>query len=191
MKRSILILFLLLCALACGAQESTIHLRFKGIPVDGNYETFAQTLIKKGFTLQSTGDDGLMLKGPFMGESDVSVVVIPEPKNGALTSVMAMIDAGHNWQSIENKYRHVVNTYKEKYGEPAETVESFTNDISSDILKLHYLNEGKCDFHSTWQFDYGKIMISIAYIDLTEYIVCLYVNEENAKSYHKAIIDDI
>lgn len=190
MKR-LLIIVLFLVSLVCGAQEQIAHLKFKGIPIEGNYEVFAQTLIKKGFTLQYTGDDGLMLKGPFMGESDVSVVVIPEPKNGALTSVMAMIDAGHNWQSIENKYRHVVNTYKEKYGEPAETVESFTNDISSDILKLHYLSEGKCDFHSTWQFDYGKIMISIAYIDLTEYIACLYVNEENAKSYHKAIIDDI
>ena len=48
MKKALLILLFALLAAVCFGQEAA-HLKFKGIPLDGNYKAFAQKLVQKGF----------------------------------------------------------------------------------------------------------------------------------------------
>lgn len=53
------------------------HLKFKGIPIDGNYKEFAQELIQKDFKQIEATNDGIVLKGNFMATPGVMVLCLP------------------------------------------------------------------------------------------------------------------
>lgn len=56
MKKALLISLFALLAAVCFGQEAA-HLKFKGIPLDGNYKAFAQKLVQKGFKQIDITDD--------------------------------------------------------------------------------------------------------------------------------------
>ena len=190
MKRLIVFAVALLFSIAAFAQD--VHLKFKGIPVDGNYKVFAEKLIQKGFKQKEVTPDGIVLTGNYMAEPEVIVVVYPDPTSKCVSTVAAMIDAGDNWASIERKYYSVVDTYKEKYGEPKEHVEEFDTEYSSsDLFRRSALQEGRCNYKSQWEVEGGSITISLLYLSFDYYVVCAYLDEQNVKALHQTIIDDI
>lgn len=191
MKKSLLIALFLLLSVVCFAQNDA-HLKFKGIPIDGNYKEFAQKLIQKDFKQIESSNDGIVLKGNFMATPEVMVLVYPDPTSKAVSSVAAMIDAGDNWPSIEGKYFDVVDTYNKKYGEPSEHVEKFTTEVhNSDYFRMDALREGRCEYKTQWEVEGGRIVISLAYFDFKYYVVCAYIDELNIKALRQTIIDDI
>ena len=190
MKRILFSVVALLMAIALNAQDA--HLKFKGIPIDGNYKEFAQKLIQKDFKQIEATNDGIVLTGNFMATPGVMVLVYPDPTTKAVSAVSAMIEAGDNWPTIEGKYIDVVETYKEKYGEPTEHVEEFTtNYASSDALRKNALHDGQCNYKSQWEVEGGRIVISLAYFQFNYYVICAYVDEQNIKALRQTIIDDI
>lgn len=189
MKNIIAIITAAILSIVCFGQEA--HLKFKGISIEGNYKAFAQKLIQKGFTQIESSEDGIILSGNFMATPNVMVLVYPDPTTKAVSAVSAMIEAGNNWPSIEGQYYKVVDTYKEKYGAPKEHFESFTSSPSSDWDKKHALYEGQCNYKSQWSVEGGRIIISLVYFQLNNYVVCAYVDEQNEKALRKTIIDDI
>ena len=111
MKRILFTAVAVLMAISLYAQEA--HLKFKGIPIDGNYKEFAQKLIQKDFKQIEVSNDGIVLKGNFMATPGVMVVVYPDPTSKAVSMVSAMIETGDSWAQIEGKYYDVIETYKE------------------------------------------------------------------------------
>lgn len=191
MKKALLITFLSLFTTVCLAQESS-HLKFKGIPIDGEYKAFAQKLVQKGFSLEDSSEDGIVLTGTFMATSEVTVLVFPEPSSKNVFSVSAMIDAGDKWPIIEKKYYKVVDLYKEKYGEPTQHVEEFTVEVhNDDFFKKNALQEGQCNYESLWETDGGRIVVSLSYFQFNYYVICAYVDEQNVKARRQTMIDDI
>ena len=190
MKRIILAIALFLLAVTINAQN--VHLKFKGIPIDGEYKAFAQKLVQKGFKQVDTSSDGIVLVGNFMATPGVMVVVYPDPTSKAVSMVAAMIDAGDNWAQIESKYNDTIGTYKKKYGEPTEHVEEFTTEVyNSDSWRKSALRDGQCDYQTLWEVDGGRIMISPVYFNFKYYILCTYADEKNVKALQQTIIDDI
>lgn len=191
MKKAFLIILLSLYAAFCYAQSDS-HLKFKGIPIDGNYKEFAQKLVQKGFKMVESSQDGILLTGNFMATPSVMVLVYPDPTSKNVSTVSAMIEAGDNWPTIESKYYDVVSIYKEKYGEPSQHVEEFTTEVhNDDYFKKNALRYDQCDYKSLWEIDGGRIVLSLAYFQLNYYVVCAYVDEQNVKALHQTIIDDI
>lgn len=190
MKKVLFTLVALLFALTLNAQDA--HLKFKGIPIDGNYKEFAQKLIQKDFKQIESSNDGIVLIGNFMATSGVMVLVYPDPTSKAVSAVSAMIEAGGNWTTIEGKYYDVVSTYKEKYGEPTEHVEEFTTDVhNDDYFRKNALQDGQCYYKSQWEVEGGRIVVSLAYFQFKYYVICAYVDEQNVKALRQTIIDDI
>lgn len=190
MKRFIIAIVTVLISFILNAQDA--HLKFKGIPIDGNYKEFAQKLIQKDFKQIESSNDGIVLRGNFMATPGVMVLVYPDPTSKAVSAVSAMIEAGDNWATIENKYYDVVSTYKEKYGEPTEHVEEFTADVfNSDSWRLNRLQDGQCNYKSLWEVEDGRIVLSLAYFQFKYYVICAYVDEQNVKALRQTIIDDI
>lgn len=190
MKRILFTAVALLLNIVLNAQDA--HLKFKGIPIDGNYKEFAQKLIQKDFKQIEATNDGIVLTGNFMATPGVMVLVYPDPTSKAVSMVSAMIEGGDNWPTIESKYQDVVTTYKEKYGEPTEHVEEFTADVfNSDSWRLNRLHDGQCNYKSLWEIEGGRIVISLAYFQFNYYVVCAYVDEQNVKALRQTIIDDI
>ena len=180
----------ILVAIALNAQNT--HLKFKGIPIDGEYQTFAKQLVQKGFKQIESSPDGIILTGNFMATPEVMVVVYPDPTSKAVSAVTAFVEAGDNWSAIEGKYYDVVDIYTEKYGKPAEHVEAFTTAVhNNDILQKNALQSGQCNYKSLWEAEGGHIVISLLYFQYKYYVVCAYVDEQNGKALHQTIIDDI
>ena len=190
MKRILFTAVAVLMAISLYAQDA--HLKFKGIPIDGNYKEFAQKLIQKDFKQIEVSNDGIVLKGNFMATPGVMVVVYPDPTSKAVSMVSAMIETGDSWAQIEGKYYDVIETYKEKYGEPTEHVEEFTTEVyNSDSWRKNALQDGQCNYKTYWETEGGRIVISPTYFNFNYYIVCAYVDEQNVKALRKTIIDDI
>lgn len=192
MKRSFLAFSLLLCSLICGAQEITTPLTFKGIPIEGNYHSFAQELVQRGFKQLGVTEDGIVLSGSFMTYSESTVIVYPAANSDIVSLVIALMDAGDKWIDIENRYHSVVNVYKEKYGEPFRVTEDFSGaDYSWDYLKLCALEEGTCRYRTEWHLNGGNISVYLQYHSGSYYVCCAYKDELYDKAMKKAMIDDI
>lgn len=190
MKKGLIVVAAVLLSISALAQ--TEHLKFKGIPIDGEYRAFAQKLVQKGFKQVEVSTDGIVLVGNFMATPGVMVVVYPDPKSKAVSMVSAMIETGDSWAQIESKYNDVVETYKEKYGEPTEHVEEFTTEFyNSDSWRRNALHDGQCNYKTIWDTEGGRIVISPTYFNFNYYIVCAYVDEQNVKALRQTIIDDI
>lgn len=190
MKKILFTAIILLIASVIYAQDA--HLKFKGIPIDGNYKEFAQKLIQKDFRQIEASNDGIVLKGNFMATPGVMVIVYPEPSSKVVSVVSAMIEAGEKWPAIEGKYNDVVDTYKEKYGDPTYHIEEFTADVfNNDSMRLSRLKDGQCDYKSLWDVEGGRIVISLTYLQFNYYVMCSYLNEQNVKALRQTIIDDI
>lgn len=179
----------LLLSVSLSAQES--HLKFKGIPIDGNYVAFAQKLIQKGFKQMETTDYGVVLKGVFMATPDVMVTIHPDPASKVVSCMTASIDAGDNWTSIEQKYYQIVDTYKQKYGEPTAHQEEFNTHVDDDFDRLRAIRDNKCVYKSEWFVEGGGILISLFYYQYTYYVICSYMDEQNMMALKQSIIDDI
>lgn len=192
MKRALIIFSLLLCSLVCGAQEQNTHLRFKGIPIDGNYKDFANKLVQKDFVIIDSTNDGVALRGSFMAIPGTMVIVYPDPTSKIVSIVAAMIEVDDNWTALNNKYHEVVDTYKQKYGEPTEQVEGFAEEIRDyDSWKLLSVRNNQCNYSTKWKIDGGEIIIKLAYYLFDYYVVCSYVDDVNIKALRQTIIDDI
>lgn len=191
MKKYLLITLLFLLSVACLAQ-STAHLKFKGIPIDGNFKDFAGKLIQKGFTEVEATSDGILLSGNFMARPNVLVGVYPDPTSKVVSGVSAMIEAGDSWTMIEKEYNSIVDTYKEKYGDPSEHSEDFSPEvIDDDFYRKRSIKDGQCNYKSIWYVEGGKIIITISYLYSKNYIICAYADEQNVKALRQSIIDDI
>lgn len=191
MKKTLLIALLALFVAVCFAQEGA-HLKFKGIPIDGEYKAFAQQLVQKGFRQIESSTDGIVLTGNFMATPGVMVVVYPDPTSKAVSMVSAMIETGDSWGQVQSKYYDVIDTYKEKYGEPTEHVEEFTTEVyNNDSMRKNALHEGQCNYKALWETEGGRIVISPMYYNFKCYIVCAYVDEQNVKALRQTILDDI
>lgn len=169
----------------------TPHLKFKGIPIDGNYKDFARELIQKDFIQIESSDDGIVLLGNFMATPGVIVVVYPDPTSKVVSAVAAMIDAGDSWSSIKSTYKETVETYTKKYGGPTDQTEGFRGDIYSDYYRLKAIQEERCDYKTCWELHEGKITIVPAYYGGSYYIVCGYADGQNIEALRQTIIDDI
>jgi hypothetical protein len=190
MKKVLIVVAAVLLSISALAQAE--HLKFKGIPIDGEYKAFAEQLVQKGFKQIETSADGIVLSGNFMAIPGVMVLIYPDPTSKRVSSVCAMIEAGDNWAKIEAKYYDVIDIYKEKYGEPTQHIEEFTVDVhNDDYFRKSALHDGQCNYKSLWETEGGRIVLSLAYIQLKYYVICAYVDEQNVKALRQTIIDDI
>lgn len=190
MKRLLILAISALLTLSLSAQDA--HLKFKGIPIDGEYKAFSQKLVQKGFKQVEVSADGIVLVGNFMATPGVMVVVYPDPTSKAVSMVSAMIETCDSWAQIESKYNDVVETYKEKYGEPTEHMEEFTTEVyNSDSRRKIAVQDGQCNYKTLWETEGGRIVISPAYFKFKYYIICAYMDEQNVKALRQTIIDDI
>lgn len=183
------IILALLFSVSSFAQDS--HLKFKGIPIDGNYVTFAQKLIQKGFRQVEEADYGVVLKGSFMAKPDVTVVVYANPVSKVVSSVAACIKPGNNWALLEKEYYSIVDTYKQKYGEPFNQTEGFSTRVDGEYDRLSAIRDGQCDYKTEWVVEGGGIMITFQYVEYNYYVCCIYMDEQNMTALKQTIIDDI
>ena len=191
MKKTILLTAIMAISISVMAQAP--HMKFKGLEINGNYKTFAQNLVKQGFRIVESVDDGLILTGNFMAHPETVTIIYPDPKTKNVTMVAAFIETDDNWPSMEREFLSTIETYKQKYGEPAEYSTRFRGDeeVPYDSWKPGYVRDGRCEYIARFETAEGIIGITISYYLQTYGVMIAYIDGRNKAEMDKAIIDDI
>ena len=124
MKKIVVTLFLLMSFTLTFAQSSE-HLKFKGVPIDGTLNEYVSKMKQAGFQLVGTDDGVALLEGEFAGYRGCLIAVSTLKSVNVVNTIGVVFPARENWSSLEGDYEHLKSMLTEKYGEPSDVVEKF------------------------------------------------------------------
>ena len=190
MKKFIICFALCLMAtLNINAQEKE-HLKFMGIPIEGNASAFSQKLVTKGFVKTKTSENTCALKGTFAGEKDVELIVCQTPKTKQVWKVSVYLPKVSTWSIIKRQYERYKTSFSEKYGTPDHNYEFFDSPYyEGDGYEESAVKNEKCFYASIW--DCG-LMVSISQFMQIKLVYEDPINSElDDKEKNQVIEDDI
>ena len=195
MKRLLTIAVLIFSFMLVVAQTPNKHLTFKGIPITGTLENFAQKLEAKGFEKKYSDKTSVEFEGEFAGYSECEIYIYKVPNQNIVHKVVVFFPEESSWEYLEKEYNHFKGVLTNKYGEPTSHSETFKEGAStfSDAAKMSSLKEGNCDYYSKWKVDNGYIKVEIAPIIDTDdgNIRLTYFDKINDALTKKAKEDDL
>ena len=197
MKRVIIVLVsLLLIVITSFAQnraDSTEHLAFKGVPIDGTLNEFVLNLKKKGFTHVGTEDGVAMLKGDFAGYKNCIVGISTLKQKDLVTKITVVFPEQNRWSNLSSDYFILKELLIEKYGEPSESVEEFKSSIKpkDDNDKMYEIMENKCNYYTTFEINNGSIQLSIDHKFIHSFVMLTYYDKINVRIIRTKAIDDL
>lgn len=176
MKRLLITLTISLIAFSSFAQ--TTKLAVKGVPIEGTAKEFAAKLVAKGCTIddenKNVGYIGLF--GTFMNRPNTPIIIYTG-QGKDIMFVGVQLECESNWTPLEDLYWQTVNTYKVKYGQPDEHVETFveSSQPTDDFYKYLCLKTGTCNYFSKWIIGATQmIAISINYTNYQPNVSIVY-----------------
>ena len=195
MKRILTIAVLIFSFMFVIAQTPNSHLTFKGIPITGTLESFAQKMEAKGFKKISSNKDAVVFEGEFAGYSGCTIHVLKIPNRNIVYRVGVFFPEKKSWAYLEEEYNKFKGMLTNKYGEPSWYSETFKEGASifSDAAKMLSLKEGNCDYYSQWEVENGGIKVKIFPITDTYdgQIALFYFDKINDALADKAKEDDL
>ena len=169
MKRLLTIAVLIFSFMFVMAQTPNNHLTFKGIPITGTLEDFAQKMEAKGFRKISSATNFIAFEGEFAGYSECKIFVHKVPNRNIVHKVVVFFPKESSWARLEEEYNKFKGMLTNKYGEPTLRSEKFKEGALtfSDSAKRLSLKEGNCDYWTQWEVYNGCIEIKIIPINDT------------------------
>lgn len=195
MKTKILTVVLLLTTMLTFAQ-TTKHLTFKGVPIDGTLNEYVDNMKKSGFTLIGEEDGLALLKGEFAAYKDCIIGVATLKQKDLVSKITVIFPESDTWSSLSSNYYSIKELLIEKYGEPADIVEKF--DVQSfqlpldDNSKMHEVGMNNCKYYTTFELDNGSIQLSIENEGFsTSFVMLSYFDKINSEIIRQKAIDDL
>lgn len=196
MKKTILSLLLALAAfIVAPAQENSAHLKFKGVPIDGTLAEFVSNMKNVGFTHIVTLDENALLTGDFAGFRECTIAVSTLKSLDKVNTIAVKFPERDDWQSLESDYETLKSMLSEKYGGPAECVETFHEDSytpRSNSNKLYELKINECTWLSKYTLPEGDIHLSLeSGYWKTTFVMLRYFDRQNTEAVKDKAMDDI
>lgn len=161
MKKLLLLITTLLSIVVLNAQTSE-HLTFQGIPIDGNITEFTEKMNANGFVTVKTIDNGIRMEGRF-ANMECEVYVLTTPKTKKVYKVVLYAPKDEIWSSLKSNYEKFQNLFTTKYGKPYNHFEFFSDPyIEGDGYETQALNKEKCTYFSLWKQETGNIGLTIS-----------------------------
>ena len=193
MKKLLLSLFLVLTSLISFAQTSD-HLTFKGVPIDGTLDEYVSKMKKSGFSHLATEDGIAILKGDFAGYKDCTVGVYTLKQQDLVHKIAVIFPDKDTWSRLSTNYFDLKQMLTEKYGKPSDVVEKFDGNSQprDDNSKMYEVKFDRCKYYSIWETDAGEIQLSIDHNSVTSCFVKLaYFDKINSAKIKAKAIDDL
>ena len=193
MKKIVVTLFLLMSFTLTFAQSSE-HLKFKGVPIDGTLNEYVSKMKQAGFQLIETDDGVALLEGEFAGYRDCMVGVKTLKSVNVVNTIGVVFPAREDWSSLEGDYEHLKSMLTEKYGEPSDVVEEFQGygDPQTDQEKWINLMTDNYTWYTIFETENGDIQLSLEKGDYGEYFVLLkYFDKINTEAVRSAAMEDL
>lgn len=197
MKKTLISLFLGLQVCFSFAQttaESSNHLSFKGIPIDGTLSQYVAKMKQNGFKDFGTANGIATLQGDFAGYKECYVGVSTLKQKDLVYKIVVLFPAKETWSTLSGNYFDLKKLLTEKYGNPSVEVEKFdsNSEPDDDNSRMHEVNMDRCKYYSTWETDKGEIQLSIDHNGVTNYFVTLiYFDKINSAEIKKTALDDL
>ncbi|HTC01077.1 MAG TPA: hypothetical protein VK705_10380 [Ferruginibacter sp.] len=197
MKKTLTTLFLSLTAFASFAQtnaDSSRHLTFKGVPLDGTLDQYVSKMKQNGFEHLSTKDGVAMLQGDFAGYKDCYVDVSTLKQKDLVYKIGVLFPEKDTWSTLSGNYFDLKQMLTEKYGKPSDVVEKFDSQSEprDDGSKMDEVRFDRCKYYSIWETDKGEIQLSIDHNSVTSCFVKLaYFDKMNSATIKKQALDDL
>ena len=193
MKKIVVILFLLMSFTLIFAQSSE-HLKFKGVPIDGTLNEYVSKMKQAGFQLIGTDDGVALLEGEFAGYRGCLIAVSTLKSVNVVNTIGVVFPARENWSSLEGDYEHLKSMLTEKYGEPSDVVEKFQGygDPQTDQEKWINIMTDNYTWYTIFETENGDIQLSLEKGDYGEYFVLLkYFDKINTEAVRSAAMEDL
>lgn len=193
MKKIVVTLFLLMSFTLTFAQSSE-HLKFKGVPIDGTLNEYVSKMKQAGFQLVGTDDGVALLEGEFAGYRGCLIAVSTLKSVNVVNTIGVVFPAREDWSSLEGDYEHLKSMLTEKYGEPADVVEKFQGygNPQTDQEKWINLITDNCTWYTIFETENGDIQLSLEKGDYGEYFVLLkYFDRINTEAVRSAAMEDL
>ena len=133
-------LFLLFIVLSLGIDSyAQVHLKFKGVEIDGNYQIFVGSLLRKGCERGENAYGISLIKANFAG---IEMMVYPQTTSQSKTvyAVVAGTEEIEELASMRAQYDELKNLLSQKYGAGVETTISdgwYRNSINKLVRGTH------------------------------------------------------
>lgn len=192
-KLTLSFIFVIIFVLSSFAQ-TTEHLKFKGVPIDGTLSEYVAKMNQVGFQLVETDDGEALLEGEFAGYKDCLIGVSTLKSVNVVNTIGVVFPAREDWSSLEGDYAHLKSMLTEKYGEPADVVEKFQGyaNPQTDQDKWIKLITDSCIWYTIFETENGDIQLSLERGDYGEYFVLLkYYDKINTEAVRSAAMEDL
>ena len=194
MKKIIITLSLLMVLMTSSFAQSSEHLKFKGVPIDGTLNEYISKMKQAGFQLVGTDDGVALLEGEFAGYRGCLIAVSTLKSVNVVNTIGVVFPARDNWSSLEGDYEHLKSMLTEKYGEPSDVVEKFQGygDHQTDQEKWINIMTDNYTWYTIFETENGDIQLSLEKGDYGEYFVLLkYFDKINTEAVRSAAMEDL
>ncbi len=195
MKNNILMLFAVLISNVAFSQNQTSeHLTFKGVPIDGTLAGYVAKMKQNGFTHISSESGLALLKGDFAGYKECIVGVSTLKDIDLVYKVAVLFPDKPTWSTLSGNYFDLKEMLIEKYGDPLAATEEFQNTVQpeDDNSKMYQVKFDRCKYYSVWQTDKGEIQLMISHNDVSScYVTLAYFDNINSEKIRKNAKDDL
>lgn len=197
MKAILTTLFFAIAVITSFAQDktdTTEHMAFKGVPIDGSLNEYVLKMKESGFTHITTENGVAMLKGDFAAYKDCIVGVATLKQIDLVSKITVIFPESDTWSSLSSNYYNLKELLTEKYGEPSEFIEKFDTypQPKDDNSKMHEVGMNRCKYYTAYETENGSIQLSIENDGFSISFVRLsYYDKINSKIIRAKAIDDL
>lgn len=186
------VLILLVTGLSSQAQSSS-HLMFKGVPIDGQLTDFVDKMKAAGFVLLRMENRTAMLKGDFAGYKDCVVEVWTLKDKDLVNNITVVFPEADSWSVLSSNYFGLKAMLIEKYGRPTGIVEKFevTFEPKNDFEKYVAVRSDKIKYYTNFKTDKGIIELSITQRDWKPHVSLGYSDKINSEIVRSKAMDDL
>ena len=195
MKKILFAIFLTVSVLTSYSQiksDTSKHITFKGVPIDGTLNDFIGKLKKGGVSYISTKDGIAQFKGEFAGYNDCTIYAISQ--KDLVYRVGVIFPEQSTWSSLSDNYFNLKRLLIEKYGKFTTIAkEEFQNSkIDDDNSKMYEVKMGRCKYSLTCGTSEGIIELSISNISVSNcFVKLIYEDKINGEIKQLQAKDDL
>lgn len=184
------VLTVFIALIACASIMAQEHLKFKGIPIEGNLRSFCQKLEAKGFTIIEKTNNSTLLTGTFTDRN--ATILVKATSNGKnVVGVIVGFDSSGEWSTLVNTYDQYKTLYTLKYGNPIFSEENNPAYPDSNIALMAELRNGTVSYLCIWETTGGNIVLSIQHILYGNFVVISYLDKKASDILDKNNLEDI
>lgn len=195
MKKLISSLIIAFIATSLFAQnQSSEHLSFKGVPIDGTLSDYISKMKQNGFTLIKTEDGIAMLSGDFAAYKNCIVGVATLKQKDLVSKITVVFPVSDTWSTLWGNYSNLKEMLTKKYQEPTKCVEKFDtySEPNDDGDRMHAVKMDNCKYYTTYETEKGTIQLSIEHDEvLSCFVMLAYYDKINSDLIRAKAIDDL